>query len=77
MAEVTVRTTPELHAELVEAAVDAARAGDAARVEALLEPVHPADVADMLEQVSDSDREALLAMGSAVIDGEVLSEIDD
>ncbi|MFN5995687.1 MAG: magnesium transporter [Paracoccaceae bacterium] len=77
MADITVRTTPELHAELVEAAVSAARAGDAARVEALLEPVHPADVADLLEQVSDSDREALLAMGSAVIDGEVLSEISD
>ncbi|MES2550185.1 MAG: magnesium transporter, partial [Pseudomonadota bacterium] len=77
MAEIMVRTTPELHAALMEAAVDAARAGDTARVEALLEPVHPADVADLLEQVSDSDREALLAMGSAVIDGEVLSEISD
>jgi magnesium transporter len=77
MVETTVRTTPELHADLVEAAIEAARAGNSARVEALLEPVHPADVADMLEQVSDSDREALLAMGSAVIDGEVLSEISD
>jgi len=77
MAE-TVRNTSEgLDAELVEAALDAARAGDAARVEALLEPVHPADVADLLEQVSETDREALLAMGSAVIDGEVLSEISD
>jgi hypothetical protein len=65
-------------AELVDRrALDAARAGDAARVEALLEPVHPADVADLLEQVSETDREALLAMGSAVIDGEVLSEISD
>ncbi|MBL9049189.1 MAG: magnesium transporter [Tabrizicola sp.] len=82
MAETTVRTTPDaLDAELLEAtldaALDAARAGDAARVEALLEPVHPADVADLLEQVSQDDREALLAMGSAVIDGDVLSEISD
>ena len=74
MAE-TVRNTSEgLDAELVEAALDAARAGDAARVEALLEPVHPADVADLLEQVSETDREALLrhcdtgaAMGSCPI----------
>jgi magnesium transporter len=77
MAETTLRTTPELDAGLVEAALDAARAGDAARVEALLGPVHPADVADLLEQVSGTDREALLAMGSAVIDGEVLSEISE
>jgi magnesium transporter len=77
MAETTLGTTPELDAGLVEAALDAARAGDAARVEALLGPVHPADVADLLEQVSGTDREALLAMGSAVIDGEVLSEISE
>lgn len=78
MADITVRTTPDgLDAELLEATLDAARAGDAARVEALLEPLHPADVADLLEQVSETDREALLAMGSAVIDGEVLSEISE
>jgi magnesium transporter len=82
MAETTVRTTPDvmdaatLEATL-DAALDAARAGDSARVEALLEQVHPADVADLLEQVSETDRDALLAMGSAVIDGDVLSEISD
>ena len=82
MAESTVKTAPDpTEAELLEAtfdaAIDAARAGDAARVEELLDPVHPADVADLLEQVSADDRGALLAMGSAVIDGEVLSEISD
>ena len=82
MAEMTVKTAPDpTEAELLEAtfdaAIDAARAGDAARVEELLDPVHPADVADLLEQVSADDRGALLAMGSAVIDGEVLSEISD
>ncbi len=77
MAEAVRNTAEGLDAGLVEAALDAARAGDAARVEALLEPVHPADVADLLEQVSETDRDALLAMGSAVIDGEVLSEISD
>jgi magnesium transporter len=78
MAETTIRNAADgLDADLVEAALDAARAGDAVRVEALLGPVHPADVADLLEQVSATDREALLAMGSAVIDGEVLSEISE
>jgi magnesium transporter len=78
MAETSVRSTSDgLDANLVEAALDAARAGDAARLEALLDPVHPADVADLLEQLSETDRDALLAMGSAVIDGEVLSEISE
>jgi magnesium transporter len=77
MAERTVRTMPDLYADLVEAAVDAARAGDAARVEALLDAIHPADVADLLKQVSETDRDALLALGSAVIDGDVLPEISD
>ena len=78
MAETTVSTMPDaLDADLVEATLDAARAGDAARVEALLDPLHAADVADLLEQVSADDREALLAMGLAVIDGDVLSEISD
>lgn len=82
MAEITVRTMPDaMDAEQLEAtlgaALDAARAGDAVRVGELLDPVHPADVADLLEQVGLEDREALLAMGSAVIDGDVLSEISD
>ena len=82
MAEITVRTMPDaMDAEQLEAtlgaALDAARAGDAVRVRALLDPVHPADVADLLEQVGLDDREALLAMGLAVIDGDVLSEISD
>lgn len=82
MAETRGKGTPDLRdAALLEATFDAAlvaaRAGDAAQVEVLLRPVHPADVADLLEQVGPEDREALLAMGSAVIDGEVLSEISD
>ncbi|MDP3340839.1 MAG: magnesium transporter [Frigidibacter sp.] len=38
---------------------------------------HPADVADLLEQISGEQRRRLLAMWSGEIDGDILSEISD
>ena len=77
MAEITRSTPGTLDPALVEAVVEAAAARDRTRVETLVEPLHPADIADLLEQVSEQERAALLAMGDAVIDGDVLSEISD
>lgn len=51
-------------------------AGDAAGIDALMEPLHPADIADLLEQVTEAERAAWLALWSRGIDGEVLSELD-
>ena len=45
-------------------------------IDALMEPLHPADIADILEQISSGERAALLALWSRGIDGEVLSELD-
>ncbi|MBF9032313.1 magnesium transporter [Rhodobacterales bacterium HKCCE3408] len=50
--------------------------GDSAAIDALMEPLHPADIADLLEQLSSGQRERLIALWSAGIDGEVLSELD-
>ncbi len=61
----------------VEAVRAALEADDGARLEAILDPLHPADVADVIEQVTPAERAALLALVPAAIDGEVLSEIDD
>ena len=55
----------------------AVEAGDAVALAALLEPLHAADVADLLEQVSGTERRALLALYSPEIDGDILSEIDE
>ncbi len=63
--------------ELVEQLLEAVEAGDRDRIDALLSPLHPADVADILEQVSAPNRRALLALWSGEIDGEILTEIDD
>ncbi|WP_054007600.1 magnesium transporter [Cypionkella psychrotolerans] len=67
----------EVHADRVEAILDAVEAKDAARVTELLEPLHAADIADLLEQIGGADRRALLALWSGEIDGEILSEIDE
>ena len=55
----------------------AVEAQDAVAVAAALEPLHPADIADLLEQISAADRRALLVLYGREIDGEVLSELDE
>lgn len=50
--------------------------GDVDAIDALMEPLHPADIADLLEQISATEREAWLWLWSSGIDGEVLSELD-
>ena len=52
-------------------------AEDLAAIDALMEPLHPADIADLLEQISGAEREALLHLWSAGVDGDVLSELDE
>lgn len=51
--------------------------GDGGRLTELFEPLHPADIADLMEQVTPAERReiALLAPGS--VDGEVLSDLDE
>ena len=60
--------------QAIRAAVDA---GDAPGLDAILQPLHAADIADVLEQISSFDRRALLSLWSGEIDGEILSEIDE
>jgi magnesium transporter len=61
----------------IDAVLAAVEAGDGAAVDALLDPLHPADIADLLEQIGTADRRALLSLWSHEIDGEILSEISD
>lgn len=75
--EMAVMDEDEVHADRVEAILAAVEAGDADRVTELMEPLHAADIADLLEQIGGADRRALLALWSGEIDGEILSEIDE
>lgn len=58
----------------IDAALDAR---DGERLDALLEPMHAADIADVIEQLSPGERREFLSLYSGEIDGEILSEIDE
>lgn len=61
----------------VDEIVAAAEAGDVDRLDLLLEPLHAADIADLLEQISATDRKNILAVWGGHVDGDVLSELDE
>ncbi|MCV2868105.1 magnesium transporter [Defluviimonas sp. WL0002] len=63
--------------KVVSAILDAVEAGDAARIDALMEPLHAADIADLFEQIGYHERAALLSLWSRGIDGEILSELSE
>ncbi|MFV2051919.1 magnesium transporter [Aliiroseovarius sp. YM-037] len=62
---------------LVPAVRLALASGDSARLTEILEPLHAADIADLLEQVDSGDRREMLLLGAGLFDGDVLSELDD
>ena len=66
-----------LSGELFEAVFDAIERGDAEELDRLLGALHPADIADLLEQIESRDRRALLALWKGGMDGEILSELND
>ncbi|MFD1911755.1 magnesium transporter [Halodurantibacterium flavum] len=61
----------------LEAILDAVEREDQHRLAELLEPLHGADIADLLEQISPAERRGLLTLWSGHMDGETLSEIDE
>ena len=67
----------QLERGLVGDVLEAIDATDARALDALLEPLHPADIADLLEQISGPERRAFLSLWSTGLDGEVLSELEE
>ncbi|MBW0157471.1 magnesium transporter [Sedimentimonas flavescens] len=66
-----------LDGDLVDLILEAAEAGDADRLTALMEPLHAADIADLLEQVGGAERRAIVRLYGREMDGEILTEIDE
>jgi len=66
-----------LKTEFVREVVDKAEAGDTEGVRALVEPLHPADIADLFELVDSDERRALAASLADLLDGDVLAEMND
>lgn len=64
-------------ADMLSQVAEAIRDEDSTRLNALLEPVHGADIADIIEGLKTADRRVFLGLYSREIDGEILSEIDE
>ena len=61
----------------VDTVVDALDAGDTEAVRALVEPLHPADIADLFEQVRADERQRLAEALGDLLDADVMSEMND
>lgn len=72
-----VETGYALRPEVIDPILEAAELGNREALNALLEPLHPADIADILEQIDRRDRAALVALWGHELDGDVLSELSD
>jgi magnesium transporter len=61
----------------VTAVVNAVERGDQGLLSMLMDPMHPADIADLLEQISTVERRKLIHLYDREFDGEILSELDE
>lgn len=66
-----------LKPEFVRAVLDAVEAGDAEAARALVEPLHPADIADLFELTPADCRAALASAITDLLDGDVFAEMND
>ncbi len=66
-----------LKPEFVQEVVERADAGDDEGARALVEPLHPADIADLFELVDRDQRQRLAAALAGLLDGDVLAEMND
>jgi magnesium transporter len=66
-----------LRPAFVRLVMDQVEAGETEAARALVEPLHPADMADLFELVDPGERRALAAALSNLLDGDVLAEMND
>jgi magnesium transporter len=66
-----------LRPEFVREVLDRVESGDAEGARALVEPLHPADVADLFELIDRDERTGLAAAIADLLDGDVFAEMND
>jgi len=66
-----------LKPDFVREVIERVEAGDAAGARAMVEPLHPADVADLFELVGPDDRPLLATALADILDADVLAEMND
>ena len=67
------RLRPDFVAEVL----DAVEAGDNDTARALVEPLHPADIADLIELAAGDEREGLVAALAGIVDADVYAELNE
>ncbi|MDC0659792.1 magnesium transporter [Leisingera sp. SS27] len=67
----------DLDRRMVAQVLDAVEQGDQQTLTELLEDLHAADIADLLEQIDSDDRTRLIRLYDREFDGEILSELDE
>ena len=63
--------------ELLQNVKAALQEADIPQVEALIEPLHPADVADLIEHLDSEERRLFLEITKHVIEAETISHLED
>ncbi len=76
-AETEFDTDDRLKPEFIKSVIDSVEAGDDEAARELAARLHPADIADLFEQVGRDQRAVLAAALSEMLDGEVLAEMND
>ena len=66
-----------LRPEFVDRVLDAVEAGDDATARELVEPLHPADVADLIELAARDEREGLVKALAGIVGPDVLAEMNE
>jgi magnesium transporter len=67
----------ELDNDVFRPVLAALKAGDAEGLAQVLDPLHPADIADLLEQLDPRQRTEMVQLYGIEMDGEILSELDE
>ena len=66
-----------LRPEFVDKVLDAVEAGDDETARKLVEPLHPADIADLIELAARDEREGLVKALAGIVGPDVLAEMND
>jgi magnesium transporter len=76
-AEATHDEDDRLTPDFVDAVIEQVEAGDVEAARSLVEPLHPADIADLFELAPADQRQPLAEALADLLDGEVLAEMND
>ncbi|MEO8142093.1 MAG: magnesium transporter, partial [Sphingomicrobium sp.] len=66
-----------LRPDFVAKVLDAVEAGDNDTARRMVEPLHPADVADLIELAAGDEREGLVAALAGIVDADVYAELNE